>query len=207
MFRTPLAGSCRPLRALVALLLGAMVALTSSPAVPADPPPSEPAAGRSTPAAEPAPPSEPAAGRAAPEFAAADLRGDTLTLRDLRGRFVLLNFWGPQCPPCVAESPHLQRLHKKYEKRGLSLVGVTQMNPKREVIETFLRKKRVTYRIVLDPGEVIGAEYGVRAHPTSVLVDPDGNVRWVRAGYLAGDEKEMEAAIVAALQSPTRPQP
>jgi peroxiredoxin len=207
MFRTPLAGSCWPLRALVAVLLGTMVALTSSPVIAADKPPAAPATGRAAPAADPSAPAELAAGRAAPEFDAADLRGDTLALRDLRGRFVLLNFWGPQCPPCVAESPHLQRLHKRYEKRGLSLVGVTQMNPKREVIEAFLRKKRITYRIVLDPGEVIGAQYGVRAHPTSVLVDPDGNVRWVRAGYLDGDEKEMEAAIAAALQTPTRPQP
>ncbi len=54
---------------------------------------------------------------------------------------------------------------------------------------------------MLDPGEAIGKRYAVRAHPTSVLVDPHGVVRWVRAGYLEGDEKEMEAAIVEALRA------
>jgi peroxiredoxin len=153
-------------------------------------------AGRSSAAT---PGAELVAGQPAPQFTAARLHGDSLALADLRGHFTLLNFWGPQCPPCVAESPHLQRLHRKYAKRGLRLVGVTQMDPKREVIEKFLRKKRITYTIVLDPGEVIGKRYRVAAHPTSVLVDPHGDVVWVRAGYLEGDEKEMEAAIVAAL--------
>jgi peroxiredoxin len=144
-------------------------------------------------------------GRAAPVFTAAGLDGDSLSLADLRGDFALLNFWGPACPPCIAESPHLRQLHRKYAKRGLRIVGVTQMNPKRADIEKFLRKKRITYTIVLDPGEAIGKRYAVAAHPTSVLVGPDGIVRWVRAGYLDGDEKELEAAVVRALDEHGRP--
>jgi peroxiredoxin len=138
-------------------------------------------------------------GKPAPDFRAESLDGDSLALRDLRGQFVLLNFWGPQCPPCIAESPHLVNLHGKYAKRGLRIVGVTQMDPPREKIEAFVRKRKVPYRIVLDPKEKIGAQYGVRAHPTSVLVDPGGTLLWSRAGYLKGDEKDLEAAIVRAL--------
>lgn len=141
------------------------------------------------------------AGQPAPPFEAALFQGGNMALVDLRGQFTLLNFWGPLCPPCIAESPHLQRLHKRYGKKGLRLVGVTQMNPKRADIEKFIRKKGITYTIVLDPGEAIGKRYGVMAHPTSVLIDPQGVVLWVRAGYLQGDEKELEAAIVAALES------
>ena len=139
------------------------------------------------------------AGRLAPPFSAVQMNGDTLALADLGGGFTLLNVWGPLCPPCIAESPHLRQIDKKYRKRGLRIVGVTQMNPKRADIEKFVRKKHIEYTIVLDPGEAIGKLYGVRAHPTSVLVGPDGVVRWVRAGYLEGDEKDLEAAIVQAL--------
>ena len=97
------------------------------------------------------------------------------------------------------EAPHLQRLHKKYYNQGLRLLGVTQMDPTVAEVRAFLKKHGITYPIVLDPGEKVGARYKLEGHPTGILIDRKGIVRYVHTGFLPGEEKEIEAAIRAVL--------
>lgn len=97
------------------------------------------------------------------------------------------------------EAPHLQRLHRKYYSQGLRLIGVTQMNPTAAEVKAFLKKHGVTYPIVLDPGEKVGARYRLEGHPTGILIDRKGVVRYVHTGFLQGDETEIEAAVRAVL--------
>src|SRR6058998_3136295 len=121
-------------------------------------------------------PAELPLGAPAPDFVAHRLAGGTLSLADLRGHPVLLNFWSPTCPPCAIEMPQLEKLHRRYLGRGLQIVGVTGMDPPLDLVRRFLKEKRVTYPIVLDPGGTIGDRYLLQAHPTSVLVDAEGLV-------------------------------
>ncbi len=140
-------------------------------------------------------PAELQIGSPAPDFSAQRLGGGTLSLTDLRGHPVLLNFWSPTCPPCAIEMPELEKLHRRYLGRGLRIVGVTGMDPPLDLVRRFQKETRVTYPIVLDPGGKIGDRYLLQAHPTSVLLDAEGVVRYVNKGYLRGEEKEIEAAI------------
>jgi cytochrome c biogenesis protein CcmG, thiol:disulfide interchange protein DsbE len=97
------------------------------------------------------------------------------------------------------EAPHLQRLHRQYFDTGVRLIGVTQMNPTLAEIRTFVKRFGITYPLLLDPGEKVGRRYQLEGHPTAVLLDRKGVVRFVHTGYLRGDEKLLEAAIQAVL--------
>jgi peroxiredoxin len=96
-------------------------------------------------------------------------------------------------------APQLQRLHKAYYGQGLRIVGVTQMDPTVPEVRAFLRKYGITYPVILDRGEKIGKHYRLEGHPTGVLIDRKGIVRFVHTGFLKGDEKLLEEAIRAVL--------
>jgi cytochrome c biogenesis protein CcmG, thiol:disulfide interchange protein DsbE len=141
----------------------------------------------------------PAPGMPAPPFSTHRLDGGTVALESFRGRVVLLNFWALECPPCRIEMPELEKIHRRYSGRGLSVVGVTEMDPARDAVARFVAATGVTYPILLDPGARIGALYRIEAHPTSVVIDARGIVRFVNVGYLKGEEKEIERAVREAL--------
>jgi peroxiredoxin len=141
----------------------------------------------------------PAPGAPAPPFSGALLDGGSLNLESLRGHVVLINFWAPACPPCRIEMPALERIHRRYSRKGLRVVGITEMDPARAQVFHSIEETGVTYPIILDPGARIGALYAIEAHPTSFVVDTRGIVRYVNVGYLKGEEKEIERAIREAL--------
>lgn len=134
-------------------------------------------------------------GMPAPPFSSARLDGGRLALESLRGRVVLLNFWAVECPPCRIEMPELEKIHRRYSGRGLQVLGVTEMDPPRDEAARFVAEIGVTYPILLDPGARIGGLYRIEAHPTSVVIDARGIVRFVNSGYLRGEEKEIERAV------------
>ena len=141
-----------------------------------------------------------APGSRAPLFSARKLDGGTLALASLRGQVVLLNFWAPACPPCRIEMPELEKIHRRYADRGLRVIGITEMDPSREQVLGALKEVVVTYPVLLDPGARVGSLYAIVAHPTSVLIDARGIVRYVNVGYLRGEEKDIEQAILQALR-------
>jgi peroxiredoxin len=140
-----------------------------------------------------------APGTSAPLFSARKLHGGTLSLESLRGQVVLLNFWAPACPPCRIEMPELEKIHRRHAGRGLRVIGITEMDPPRDQLLASLEKSGVTYTILLDPGARIGSLYALEAHPTSVVIDARGIVRFTNLGYLKGEEKEIERAVIEAL--------
>jgi len=80
------------------------------------------------------------------------------------------------------------------------------MNPTIAEIRAFVKRFGITYPLVLDPGEKVGQRYRLEGHPTAVLLDRKGIVRFVHTGYLRGEEKVLEAAIQAVLAGRTPPQ-
>jgi peroxiredoxin len=155
-----------------------------------------------------APAQPPAPGATAPDFAAApaNLSRKQLRLSDLRGRIVVLDFWGVGCPPCRIEMPHLQKMYTRYKSQGVVVLGVTQAGSTRKEIVATLKKMGITYPVVLDPEAKIEMRYRLRAHPTTMVLDRDGRVRYTHTGYARGDERAIEAAMKALLGPPASSQ-
>jgi thiol-disulfide isomerase/thioredoxin len=96
------------------------------------------------------------------------------SLEELRGKVVLLDFWGVWCQPCVKRLPDVERLGKKYQDRGLAVIAVHSKQDAVKVGE-FLAKKPLAVPVAVDTGET-AKRYGVQSWPTYVLIDRAGNV-------------------------------
>ncbi|HEV8202071.1 MAG TPA: TlpA disulfide reductase family protein [Candidatus Polarisedimenticolia bacterium] len=165
-------------------LLFLAAALASAGVVSAEDGPAAPALARGTPA---------------PAFEAVRMNGGTISLASLRGRVVLLNFWGIACPPCRIEMPELEKIRRRYVDQGLEILGIEEMNASAGEASRFVDAIGVRYPILLDPQERIGRLYRLEAHPTTVIVDRAGRIAWINAGYLRGDEREIDQAVRDAL--------
>jgi peroxiredoxin len=143
---------------------------------------------------------EPKVGMTAPAFSLPQPNGKQLSLKDLKGKVVILNFWDFGCPSCNLEVRHLEQLHRKYGARGLRVVGIAELEPNPDKVRQFLEQYRATYAVVMDPQQRVGKKYGVVAHPTTLILDRAGVIRFTHTGFLKGDEKVLEEAVRAILE-------
>lgn len=111
----------------------------------------------------------------APPFRLALLDGGALSLDDLRGSVVLVNFWASWCDPCRAEAATLQDMWRKYEAQGVKFVGLA-VNDTKQDAEAFIREFGITYPNGLDTDGQIGRAYRIRAVPETFLVGQDGRI-------------------------------
>lgn len=129
----------------------------------------------------------PLIGQRAPAFRLVTTDGETLSLGDLRGQLVLVNFWASWCVPCRDEAPMLQQAARDYEARGLRVVGVLYQDSA-EAAREFEAKYSLTYPTVLDPDGRTAIDFGVLGIPESFLIDKDGLVRDRQFGPYTADE-------------------
>jgi cytochrome c biogenesis protein CcmG/thiol:disulfide interchange protein DsbE len=118
---------------------------------------------------------KPSAGRA-PDFALKDLKGNTLHLKDLRGKVVLLNFFATWCAPCRQEIPDFVRIYERFKDKGLEIVGISLDMEGATLLNPFVRHYGITYPVVLGTREVVVDYGGIKGIPTSFLVDRNGVV-------------------------------
>ena len=116
----------------------------------------------------------------APDFTLYNLQGEKLTLSELRGKRVVLNFWATWCPPCKAEMPHMQKYYAKYsEEDNVEIVGVnlTYGKEKVERVEQFLQSYDITFPVVLQPDDAVEEQYGIITLPTTYFIDREGKIQ------------------------------
>lgn len=124
-------------------------------------------------------------GAPAPDYAARTLSGDSVALRDVEGKAVLVNLWATWCAPCRRETPELQALHEAYEDEGLRVIGITVDGPgSGTAIREFVEEFGVTYAVWWDPEDRATSAFGTFGLPTTYLLDGDGRVVWRRLGVL-----------------------
>ena len=107
-------------------------------------------------------------------FTLADLQGNTRSLKQLRGKVVLVNFWATWCPPCRKEIPDLQTLYNRFKDQGLVILGISDEDAGK--VRSFLADKNVTYPILLDPSRKVNDLFQVQGIPKSFVYDRDGKL-------------------------------
>jgi TonB family protein len=142
-------------------------------------------------------------GKDAIAFALKDLDGNQVDLQTLKGKVVLLDFWASWCGPCVAELPHIEKLHKDFKDRGLVTLGVD--NEDAEIARAFIKKKGYTFTTLVDEGKEVTMKYGVSGIPRVFIIDRDGKVKWQTLGYGSGKEVELRSAVEKILKGVSPP--
>lgn len=130
-----------------------------------------------------------APGAPAPAFQLHSAASTDLSLSDLKGQVVLINFWASWCGPCRQEMPILEQLYKKYKSAGFTLLGVN-VEPKSADAEGFLKSTPVSFPILFDPDSKVSRLYDVSGMPSTVILDRNGKVRYIHHGYKPGEESE-----------------
>ena len=133
-----------------------------------------------------------------PALTMRDLDGRTITTDDLRGKVTLVNFWATWCGPCRAEIPDLIQLQARYPDH-LQVIGVSADEGPVLVVEDFATQFGINYPIVMSTPELNRAFPGVRALPTSFIVDPEGRVVRTHVGLINPGVLEQETRFLAAL--------
>ncbi len=134
-------------------------------------------------------------GKAAPIFTLTSMDGKRVSLQDLKGKPVLLNFWATWCAPCKVEMPWFEDFSKKYAAQGLQVVGVNEddeVSPnklKSEVADT-TKRLNVTYPILLSDHKIGDAYGGLDMLPATFYIDKAGVVRGEAVGLASRDEAE-----------------
>ncbi len=135
--------------------------------------------GKSTTGLTPAPQK----GFLAPDFTLETLDGESVTLSDLRGKAVLVNFWATWCPPCRAEMPAFQEAYRDYEAQGFVIVAVNATSQDGiGDIDAFIEKFGLSFPVVLDKDGAVNQLYQVRSLPTSFFIDKEGVISEVVIG-------------------------
>ncbi len=131
---------------------------------------------------------------AAPNFTLNSRNGDVVSLADLKGQVVMINFWATWCGPCRQEMPLLDALYKRYNRMGFTLLGVN-VEEDSSGADKWLADTPVTFPILYDTKNQVSKLYDITAMPSTVLVDRQGNVRFLHRGYKPGDENDYQNAI------------
>jgi peroxiredoxin len=134
-------------------------------------------------------------GTEAPGFRLPSLAGGEVNLASQRGKVVVLNFWATWCPPCVAEMPSLERLHRTLSPDGLSVIAVSTDEDQADVRE-FVSRHGLTLPVLMDPGgRVAGGEYHTTGYPETFLLDRQGRIVRHVVGPEEWDSPEMLAEL------------
>jgi peroxiredoxin len=135
--------------------------------------------------------------REAPELTASLQNGSAVSLKDNKGKVVLLDFWATWCAPCVKSMPAVEKLYASRKEQGFVALGLS-IDEDLKKVGPFLEKKKFTYPILVDDLKTpTWAAYKVKAIPAIFLIDREGQIiaQWKGEPKMAEIEKAIEAAL------------
>jgi len=108
------------------------------------------------------------------DFTLNELNGKTWTLKEQRGKVVVLNFWATWCPPCRKEMPDLEALYQQFKDQGLVILAISDEDAGK--VKPFIAERKVTYPILLDPGRKVNELFQIEGIPKTFVYDRNGKL-------------------------------
>lgn len=133
----------------------------------------------------------------APSFRLLTPDNQVVSLEDFSGKVIYLDFWGSWCPPCIEETPHLNAVHKAYQGRGFTVVGIA-IGDSKASLKRYMQRAQVAYPVVVGDDRVVEDYRGVIFLPTAFLIDRQGFIRKKVFGYK--EKEEIEQLILPLLE-------
>lgn len=137
-------------------------------------------------------------GAPAPAFALPDRDARTVSLASAHGEVVYVDFWASWCGPCRKSFPWMNAMQQKYGAQGFRVIAIN-VDKRRSDADRFLAQVPAQFTTLFDAAGATPAAYDVKAMPSSVLIDTNGNVSLVEEGFRDERRDELEARIRALL--------
>ena len=121
------------------------------------------------------------------EFSLPDLDGKPQTLAPYRGKWIIINYWATDCPPCLKEIPELERFYQAHKDKDAVVVGVNYEDIKLPWLKDFIQSVKMTYPVLraeLDSVTPFGA---IKILPTTIIVSPQGELMGAQAGAVTAE--------------------
>ncbi len=131
----------------------------------------------------------------APDLSLATLDGKKISLDDLRGQVVLVNFWATWCPPCRAEMPEIENVYEKYRAQGFTVLAVNVAEDE-PTITPFIKQYNLTFPILLDRDTFAAKRFLVAGLPTTFFIGRDGVIRATNLGAMNRAYIEAQLALL-----------
>ncbi|PYI93408.1 MAG: hypothetical protein DME97_06640 [Verrucomicrobia bacterium] len=127
-----------------------------------------------------------------PDFTLPDASGQPVKFSDVsrQNKLVLINFWATWCTPCRMEMPEFEKIYGAKKTQGFTILAISE-DAEREKLDTYLKNKPVSFPVLIDKDGALAKQFGIRALPTTILVDRDGKVQQV----IEGVEPYLEFSI------------
>jgi len=135
-------------------------------------------------------------GTPAPDFTLPRLRGGEVTLSELRGTTVLIDFWATWCPPCEFQIPILNEIYREYRDQGVEILGVSVDTAGPETVAEYLEEHEAIYPIVLG-SEALARRFGAVGFPALAVVTPSGRIAELHVGLVEASDLERIIAEVS----------
>lgn len=132
----------------------------------------------------------------APDFTLQDLQGNSITLSELRGKIVVLNFWATWCGPCVEEMPMLTRYQAQHPE--IILIGINEEEGA-DKVQAFIDQSAFNYLMLLDLHTDVAEKYRIMTLPTTIIIDEYGFQRFQHIGIIT--EKQLDAYLEGMIVS------
>jgi peroxiredoxin len=140
-------------------------------------------------------------GEPAPNFQLRDLNGRLVTLSDLRGKVVLLNFWATWCGPCRVEMPAMEQLYRMFQRKDFEILAVSTDVQGAAITRPFQQENRLTFPILHDTEYRVGLTYGARSLPMTFLIDRQGIIRHQVFGARDWEAPEAQQLVQMLMKS------
>ena len=139
-------------------------------------------------------------GESAPRFDLPTLPEGAARLGDFRGQVVVLNFWATWCPPCVEETPSLEKFAEQMRPEGVAVIGVS-VDQDQTALERFVLAHRLSFPVARDPAQVLSGRYGTFIFPETYILDRSGRV----AEKIIGPIDWLDPRIIEFVRGLARP--
>jgi len=133
----------------------------------------------------------------APDFTLTSFDGESLTLSELRGQVVVINFWASWCPPCREEAAYLERTWRKYKDQGVVFIGVDYLDTETEAL-AYIEEFDITYFNGPDLRTKIAQAYKIQGVPETFYVTKNGELRGLKIGALVPPELDQKIETLLA---------
>jgi peroxiredoxin len=136
--------------------------------------------------------------KAAPPVTFTNLEGHKISMQDLRGKVVMVNFWATSCTTCIHEMPRMVQTYNKYKGQGLDFVAVAMSYDPPNYVLNYAKTRQLPFQVALDPQGKLAKSFGdVQLTPTTYVIDKQGNIikRYVGEPEFAELDKLLEHAL------------